>query len=388
MMPQNLKRVLFVDDDENLLKALRRSIRNTIDMRTATSAVEGLRMLDKSGPFSVVVVDNNMPRIDGVALLQKVKESFPDTIRVMFTGNSDQATAARAVNEGNVFCFLTKPCPTETLLEKIDEAHAAHLKILEDRKIREDTLMGSVKLMSDMLSVTYPQAYARSRLVQRWARQAALSMDLKEIWDLKVASMLWPISETRMSPQLVARKNSGQALTKDELVKLVDANRTMVNMLSAIPRLKSVSQLILMSNTHFISSMPDAKRGLEARLLQILIDLSVRMDPADSTDLKAAFDALESSGTDYDMALLSALRTVLDRDPKADAATTALNLFIRELRRGDVLIEDLRDANGTILLAAGQSLTDTFISTLMRMGTIQPSHSCVRVVRAREKSAA
>ena len=63
MMPQNLKRVLFVDDDENLLKALRRSIRNTIDMRTATSAVEGLRMLDKSGPFSVVVVDNNMPRI-------------------------------------------------------------------------------------------------------------------------------------------------------------------------------------------------------------------------------------------------------------------------------------------------------------------------------------
>ena len=67
------------------------------------------------GPFAVVVADMRMPGMDGVEFLQHVKEMSPDTVRIMLTGNADMQTAIDAVNKGNIFRFLTKPCPYETM---------------------------------------------------------------------------------------------------------------------------------------------------------------------------------------------------------------------------------------------------------------------------------
>ena len=106
-----LHRVLFVDDEPNILEAVRRSIRGPYEIVTALGGEEGLRRVDQGPPFTVVVSDLRMPVVDGMLLLKHVRERAPETIRILLTGHADTDAAIAAVNDGQLFRFLTKPCP-------------------------------------------------------------------------------------------------------------------------------------------------------------------------------------------------------------------------------------------------------------------------------------
>src|SRR4051812_10059953 len=109
------EKVLFVDDEPLVLQGIERLLRPDFRIDSVTCGAEALRKLKSSGPYAVIVCDMSMPEMDGVKLLEKIKVDFPDVVRVMLTGNSDQQTAIRAVNEGHIFRFLTKPCEKELL---------------------------------------------------------------------------------------------------------------------------------------------------------------------------------------------------------------------------------------------------------------------------------
>ena len=112
-------RVLIVDDDERLLNAIKRTLRKKFDLTVALGAQEAIKIMETSKPFEVVVSDQNMPDMKGVAFLHEVEKKWPSVVRIMLTGNNDQDTAASAINEGKIFRFLTKPCDQETLLSLI-----------------------------------------------------------------------------------------------------------------------------------------------------------------------------------------------------------------------------------------------------------------------------
>jgi len=116
------EKILFVDDEPQVLEGFRRLLSPTFRIETASSAAEALTKLKRTGPYAVVVCDMRMPEMDGVGLLYRIKLDFPDAVRIMLTGNSDQETAVRAVNEGNVFRFLTKPCDEELLTKTLNAA--------------------------------------------------------------------------------------------------------------------------------------------------------------------------------------------------------------------------------------------------------------------------
>lgn len=103
--------ILFVDDEVNILKGFRRDLRKRFTVATAAGAAEALAILKAEGPFAVIVADMRMPGMDGIQLLAAVKNLYPDTIRMMLTGAADQKTASEAVNKGQIFLFLSKPCP-------------------------------------------------------------------------------------------------------------------------------------------------------------------------------------------------------------------------------------------------------------------------------------
>ena len=111
MPPENLPRILCVDDDPNLLDGLTRSLRGHYRVETATDATVALENLRTVEPYSVVVSDQRMPRMDGVTFLSNIRGIAPATVRVLLTGQADMESAIAAVNEGNIFRFLTKPCP-------------------------------------------------------------------------------------------------------------------------------------------------------------------------------------------------------------------------------------------------------------------------------------
>jgi signal transduction histidine kinase len=106
---------------------------------TAESGEEGLRLIAETGPFQVVVSDMRMPTMDGATFLAQVKKVEPKCIRILLTGQSDLELAMRAVNEGSVFRFLTKPCPFEQLKASLDEAVEQHRAASADRIALERT---------------------------------------------------------------------------------------------------------------------------------------------------------------------------------------------------------------------------------------------------------
>ena len=77
-------------------------------------------MVIGKGPYAVIMSDLRMPVMDGIQFLSRVREISPDSVRMMLTGDADLENAIRAVNKGNIFRFLTKPCTPDVLAEVID----------------------------------------------------------------------------------------------------------------------------------------------------------------------------------------------------------------------------------------------------------------------------
>jgi len=139
---RNQARVLFVDDEPLVLEGLRRTVLTEFVADLAGGSEEGLTKL-KKGPYAVVVSDMHMPGMDGAKFLALVRTISPESIRVMLTGDHDMEAAVRAVNEGQIFRFLTKPVHPDTLLATlracVAQYHATRLE-KEQLKITIDAL--------------------------------------------------------------------------------------------------------------------------------------------------------------------------------------------------------------------------------------------------------
>lgn len=130
MSAQPDKKILFVDDEENVLKAIKRQFHRQFKIETALGGEQGLELIANSGPFAVVVSDLHMNGINGLDFLKQVHEKSPDSICVMLTGFAELDVAVDAVNEGVVFKFLTKPCPPDDLAKALNECLEQHRRLM------------------------------------------------------------------------------------------------------------------------------------------------------------------------------------------------------------------------------------------------------------------
>lgn len=129
-------RILFVDDDPNILAGLRRMLRRQRqewDMSFVNGGAEALELMSQIS-FDVLVTDMRMPGIDGAELLKRVASQYPRTIRFMLSGQSEQERILRAI--GPVHQFLSKPCPPDTLIQTIRRACDLHGR-LQDASLHE-----------------------------------------------------------------------------------------------------------------------------------------------------------------------------------------------------------------------------------------------------------
>ncbi len=126
--------VLCVDDQPEIPTAYRAFLGPTFHVTAAGGGEEALAILAERGPFAVVVADLHMPGMDGIRLLAAVRDRYPDTVRVLATGQPDLNNAMQAVNDGHVFQFLTKPISPAALTAAITAAADQYQLILSDRR--------------------------------------------------------------------------------------------------------------------------------------------------------------------------------------------------------------------------------------------------------------
>jgi len=143
------EQILFVDDDRRALDGFRRLFRRIFDVETASSGRQGLAALQVLGPFAVVISDMRMPGMNGAEFLARVRELAPRTVRMLLTGHKDLDCAIEAVNSGQIFRYLQKPCCKVELLSAIHLGLAKFRSneeegdlIKEARRIRLGTALG------------------------------------------------------------------------------------------------------------------------------------------------------------------------------------------------------------------------------------------------------
>ena len=123
-------RILFVDDEERILTALRSVFRLNYHVFTATNGREAVEIVKKFQPH-VVVSDQRMPEMTGVELLRQVKEVAPMTVRMLLTGYSDLAAIVGSINDGEVFRFVSKPWDNQEIQKTVAEAAAIALELAQ-----------------------------------------------------------------------------------------------------------------------------------------------------------------------------------------------------------------------------------------------------------------
>jgi DNA-binding NtrC family response regulator len=122
--------ILVVDDEPEILFSLKNLLRREFEVHTASSGAEGIDILEHN-VIHLVMTDQRMPEMTGVELLRKVKSEHPGAMRLIFTGYADVKAIIDAINQGNVFRFVTKPWDPDELLKVLREAGHRYDQIVE-----------------------------------------------------------------------------------------------------------------------------------------------------------------------------------------------------------------------------------------------------------------
>lgn len=351
-------RILCVDDDPNVLQAYQRALRKRFHIEPALGGEEGLSAVMHQGPYAVVVADMRMPGMNGVELLAKVKQCAPDTVRMMLTGNVDQQTAVEAVNEGYVFRFMTKPCPPEVFAKALEAGLAQYRLITAERELLSKTLCGSIKLLTDVLSLANPAAFGRSSRVRSLASALCRELQPPRAWLIEMAAMLSQIGYVAVPEETLLKFYRRQPLSDAEAKALSSHAEVARALLVNIPRLEEVAEIIGFQDRPYGGEERGGAGGPEGEGI-----------PLGSRILKVAldFDALVSGGISQEMALAEMLDRRHWYDPQVLAAlqrvlqiATAMvvrPVDVHQLPDGAVLADDVRSIKGTLLCARGQEVT-------------------------------
>ncbi len=366
-------KVWFADDEQNVLNGIRRGLRNDFDVHTALSGAEALRILEGE-TFGVIVSDCRMPQMDGIELLQRVSQVSPLSVRVMLTGNMDQETVVRAVNAGDVFKFLNKPCEVDTLKQIVGLAVRQHELVTAEKVLLEETLKGSINVLADVLAIVKPEAFGRTARLRRKARDLALHVPGVNAWELDAATLLSQLGCVNVAPEILTKLQRGDALTEREAADFAAHPVLGAELIRRIPRLGRVAEIILYQNKNYdgtgvpVDDIKKDKIPLEARILHaVLLDDGLRGQGWSDT---AIVDKLKKSSDLVDPGVLDALVKSAD----LSSATEVVRLLANELELGMIVQEDIRTDQGVMLLCHGQEVTPAIREHLVkfqRMGVLR-----------------
>ena len=369
------EKILFVDDDPNLLAGCERNFHRKYQVETAEGGEAGLQKIAERGPFAVVLSDRQMPRMDGIQFLALVRERAPDTVRIMLTGNADLEGAIKVVNEGNIFRFLTKPCPLEILGKAIEDALEQYRLVTAERNLLNKTLSGSIKLLTDILSMMEPESFGRAQTMRNLIDTVTRKFKAENDWEVPLAVMLAPIGNATIPPEMLIRARAGINLTKAEEQILSQLPETAARLLANIPRLEGVARIVRYQRKNYDGTgLPqDTVKGealpLGSRLLKILNDLTQLQ--AAKLNRSKALNEMQSRLGWYDPVLLEAVRDYYGMGTGGrDAAQACISIAICDLAPGMVLHSNIETKDGTLILCSGHHLTEMTLEKINNFSLI------------------
>jgi len=373
-------KILFVDDDSNLLASYQRQLRKQFSIDTSLGPKEGLAKIDGSTPYALVVSDLRMPEMDGIQFLSRVREVTPDTVRIMLTGYADVQNAIEAVNEGNIFRFLTKPCPPDTLVKALTAGIGQYRLIKGEKELLEKTLRGSIKILTEVLSLVNPEAFGRSSRIERYVRGIGMQLGGSDLWRLETTAMLSQIGCVVLPEDTLKKLYQGQTPTVEE-AQLLDMHPDIARgLLANIPRMQEISESIAYQGKHFDGSgmPPDSRRGkdipLGARILKVVLDFDM-LETRGDTKSEAVMGLRHREGW-YDPAILDSLEAVIRIETGYEVREVTLVGLMEKM----ILDQDVCTEKGMLLITKGHEVSQTLIQRLRTFARASAIKEPIRVL--------
>ncbi len=386
-------RVLLVDDEQNVLKALRRLLMDEDwEVLTANSGREGLDLLQEVANVGVIVSDQKMPEMTGVEFLARARKAAPYAMKIMLTGYADINATVDAINKGHAHRFMTKPWNDEELLEVIRSAVNTYRMILEnvraeeeqkaererlrtlcsEQKRRIEALEGEVKarrlgpllavvgLLESREGVEAGHARSVAELSEELAREMGLSGE--EVERIGLAARLHDVGKIGMSDIALMKDpvDMNEEERDDYRLHPIRGERVVEAMGDAG---KEVGRIIRHHHEAYDGSgFPDRLKGEEIPLgsrIVALADYVARARAVSRKEEDAGRVLLQvegEMGKRFDPALHPYLGFVLGRRDEGERqgrATRVRELFPSDLEVGMIVAQDIRAASGVLLLRRG-----------------------------------
>lgn len=400
-------RILCVDDEPNIVAALRRLFRSSgYQVLTATSGAEALTLLAQE-PVNLIFSDMRMPGMDGAELLKRVREEWPQTTRVLLTGYADIKSTVAAINTGEVYRYITKPWDDAEILatarqvfeqqalqhekERLQglvhtkNAELAELNATLEQKVVARTAelselsqklkknyLTSIKVFSNLMEWRGGQLSGHSRRVADLARRTARAMDMSanDRQDLFIAGLLHDIGQIGLSDSLLARPMP--RLSEDEAATYRKHAALGEQALMAMDDMQAVAALIRTHHErHDGLGYPDGLAGDKISLGAAILAVADTFDdlqighlsttPLNAADARAMI--ARGRGTQFHPEVVDVfLQVLLENAPTAEEPPVMT--AVADLQSSMVLARDLISADGVVLLAAGHVFTPELLRRL------------------------
>ena len=357
---ESLPRVLCVDDEPRVVESLAVQLRHHYQILAANSGQQALSVLKEQGAQAVIVSDMRMPGMDGATLLKRVKELYPETTRILLTGETGRDAAIAAVNEGQIFKFLTKPCRTEQLRAAIDAGVMQHRLVIAERVLLQETLIGCIKALVDILAITNPVAFGRSARLKRLATQLSEALGTPGFWQLEAAAMLSQIGYISLPVELVEKLYYGKRLTPEERVLADGAPHVAQRLLGRIARLEPVLE-ILGALWRPGDELPEGVIRQAVEALRLLLEYDSHI--VQGLTIEAALQKLRAGR--HDPKVIDALQSLV---AEAVGPQDLIEVLVGNIKPGMVFVDDLYTHIGTLLVPKGFEVTEAFLARARNFG--------------------
>lgn len=366
--------VLCVDDEPQVLEGLALHLRRGHEVLLANGGQEALSTLAERPDVAVIISDMRMPGMDGATFLSHARERHPDSVRILLTGHAEMDAAISAVNDGQIFRFLTKPCPPPTVLATVTDAIEQNRLIRAERELLEVTLRGSIKALVDVLALTSPRAFGRAQRVKARTNMLVRAAGITEIWPVEMAALLSQVGTITLQDETIDKLFTGGELTEAERQAVARLPMVGERLLGDIPRLEKVRAILVRAGKP--RPLGDIDLDDPVAVGAESIRITTEIDLLESKGIAGAVgaDMLRHRGDTFDPTLLATLGRLLN-DETGNFETKEIPLASIDV--GMVLTEDVKMPNGMLLVGRGYEVTHGFVERVRNMG--ESAHQVVKI---------
>jgi len=407
-----LLNLLLLDDEQDILNALKRLLRRDYNIVTFNDGHDALAYLEEN-PIDMIMSDMRMPEMDGAAFLTKSRDIQPNAIRLLLTGYSDMDSTIKAINDGGVYTYIGKPWDNQDLKLTLSKACDHYLLKKEAKQLNEQITKANEELAQfnqslelkvqqrtaalqaskqklhgalntqkdllydvlDMMSATieyrtgFSPGHSKRIAIQCKTLAKYLKLDDADCRRVYLCALLHEIGTVGLDDDILKSSTLGAGKLDDALITHPAIGAEIVG---KVKRFASLTENILHQNenidgTGFPGHLSGDDIPIGARIIRVVKDFDFLIAGKANDRKMSIANAYawmkERSGVWYDQHILQSFIDLLGKR-ESDENEMEFSIGIEALKPGDKLLEDLILHNGNVMLKAGQEVNSTMIEKL------------------------